>query len=98
MKISELAIANDLVCRRAELAASFAALERGDIMVSVGGGTIDGPGMSEVRALLKSQLEHDLALNEQRLAELNIEIDDADASAGLPPFRLEAKARLVPTR
>ena len=27
MKISELAIANDLVCRRAELAASFAALD-----------------------------------------------------------------------
>ena len=78
MKLCELAAATDLLCRRSQLLDWQRALKRGDIVVSIGGTAIGGPGVASLKTQLEKQVKGDIASNAEQLAQLGVEVDDSE--------------------
>ena len=98
MKICELATATDLICRRGKLIGWQRAVERGDYGLTIGGEMVGSAADVGLREMLTEMLGRDLARNEAQLAELGVEVDIAEESAGLPPLRLEASRTVAASR
>lgn len=98
MTVDQLAMANDLLCRRAWLQDNLRAIKRGEVVISIGGKPIEGGILAIVRGMLEGSIDTDLGKVEEQLAELGVEIDDAAASPGLPPIRVESSSALAAAR
>ena len=98
MRLADLPIVTELVIRRAWLIERLEDLKRGNVVVSLGGQTIGGPGQASVSRTMGAALRVDIENNAQQLKLLGVELDDAEATAGLPTVRMEASHRLGPAR
>ena len=88
MKLADIGLVTELVCRRGELLGWKAAVKRGDFGLKVGGDVVMGDGLVAVRSGISEMIDSDLARNTRQLVELGVEMDDAEPSAGVPACRV----------
>lgn len=98
MRLADLPVVTELAIRRAWLIKRLEDLKRGNVVVSLGGQTIGGPGQASVRRTIGTALRVDIENNEQQLKQLGVELDNAEATAGLPTVRVEASHGLGSAR
>lgn len=95
MKLSMLAPACDLAVRRGWLLEQIDAVERGEFSFSIGKRTLGGVGLAPLKDMLLRCLRTDLAVCEQNLIGMGVEIGDAKQTADIPACRVETARGVV---
>lgn len=97
MKLSLLGPACDHAVRRGWLIEQIAAVERGEYTFCVAGKALTGAGIAMIKDTMLRALKTDLAVCEQNLIALGVEISDAGKAADIPACRVEAAGAVVTT-
>ncbi len=97
MKLALLGPACDLAVRRGWLLEQIDAVGRGEYAFTIADRSIGGVGMALVKDTLLRTLKTDLAVCEQNLIALGVEISDAGQAADIPACRVEAAGAVVST-
>ena len=98
MRLADLGMVTDLVCQRNTLLGWLAAVRRGDFSLHFGGDVLSGEMSPALQSVVERQLRDDLARNARLLADLGMEMDDAEPAAGLPTCRVSGTHPLAATR
>lgn len=88
----------DLVVRRGWLIEQLRSVERGEYTLTIEGRSVGGAGLAFVKDALLRTLKTDLAVCEQNLIALGVEISDAGKAADIPACRVEEAGALAATR
>lgn len=87
----------DLAVRRGWLIEQIDAVERGEYTFSVAGKAVTGAGIAMVKDTMLRALKTDLAVCEQNLIALGVEISDAGKASDIPACRVEEARALAAT-
>lgn len=98
MKLHLLGPACDLAVRRGWLVEQIDAVERGEYTFCVAGKELTGAGTAMIKDTMLRALKTDLAMCQQNLIALGVEIPDASKAADIPACRVEEAGAVVSTR
>lgn len=87
----------DLVVRRGWLIEQVRSVERGEYTLAIEGRSVSGVGLAVVKDALLRTLKTDLAVCEQNLIALGVEISDAGKASDIPACRVEEAGALAAT-
>ncbi len=87
----------DLAVRRGWLIEQIDAVERGEYTFCVAGKAVTGAGIAMVKNTMLRALKTDLAVCEQNLIALGVEISDASKASDIPACRVEEAGALAAT-
>lgn len=87
----------DLAVRRGWLIEQLRSVVRGEYTLTIEGRTVGGVGLAVVKDALLRTLKTDLAVCEQNLIALGVEVSDAGKASDIPACRVEEAGAMATT-